>query len=160
MKKIIVYPGTFDPITQGHVDIIERATKLFDQVIVAVAENKQKKPCFSLEERISLAQESLKKVNNVIVKGFNNLLIHFMHECNSTIILRGLRAVSDFEFEFQLAGMNRHLDTSIETIFLTPSEQYAYISSTLVKEVSQLGGDVSKFVHPSVAKALVEKWAL
>ena len=154
MNNIVVYPGTFDPITNGHTDIIERAAKLFDKVIVGVAANPQKSPRFSLEQRIGLAQKVLGSISNVEVKGFDCLLIHFVSQCKAQVILRGLRAISDFEYEFQLAGMNRRLAPDIETVFLTPAEQYAYISSTLVREIAALGGDVSQFVHPYVVKAL------
>ncbi|MGE3920189.1 MAG: pantetheine-phosphate adenylyltransferase [Gammaproteobacteria bacterium] len=153
-KNIVVYPGTFDPVTRGHEDLVERAAKLFDKVIVAVAENPQKSPCFSHNERIEIAKEVFSSYSNVEIRGFDSLLVHFLKQCNASVILRGLRAVSDFEFEFQLAGMNRRLAPDIETIFLTPSEQYAYISSTIVREIAKLGGDVSQFVHPIVEKKL------
>jgi pantetheine-phosphate adenylyltransferase len=151
---IAIYPGTFDPATLGHVDLICRAAKLFDEVVVAIAENPGKAPLFTLEERVSMLEESIVGLGNVRVIGFNNLLMDCAREQNANTILRGLRAVSDFEYEFQLAAMNRHLDPSIETTFLTPSESYAFVSSTLIKEVASLGGDVSEFVSPQVMKAL------
>ena len=149
-----IYPGTFDPATLGHIDLISRAAKLFDEVIVAVAENQGKSPLFSLEERVSMLKDSINELANVRVIGFNNLLMDCAREQKANTILRGLRAVSDFEYEFQLASMNRHLDPSIETTFLTPSENYAFVSSTLIKEVASLGGDVSEFVSPQVMEAL------
>jgi pantetheine-phosphate adenylyltransferase len=148
------YPGTFDPVTLGHVDLIRRAAKLFDEVIVGVAGNRDKSPLFTLEERVSLLEQVVGGMENVRVIGFNNLLIDCVREQNADTILRGLRAVSDFEYEFQLAAMNRHLDPGIETTFLTPAESYAFLSSTLIKEVASLGGDVSEFVPPQVMKAL------
>lgn len=154
MANIVIYPGTFDPITNGHTDIIERASHIFDKVIVGIAANSQKKPRFSLEQRIQLAKVVLKELSNVEVKGFSTLLTQFAASENANLILRGLRAVSDFEYEFQLAGMNRRLSPTIETIFVTPSEKNNYISSTLVREIAALGGDVSQFVHPAVADAL------
>ena len=158
MPKITaIYPGTFNPITNGHIDLVERASRLFDQVIVAVAENTGKSPVFDLKARIELAEKSLATHSNVTVLGFNTLLVDFMRECDASVIIRGLRAVSDFEYEFQLASMNRHLDDKIETLFLTPAEQYSYISSTLVREIAQLGGDVSPFVPEFVATALKDK---
>ena len=153
-KKIALYPGTFDPITNGHIDLVERAAKLFDEVIVSIASNSKKNPLFSLDKRISLAQEILSKCPNVTVKGFDILLIDFAYQQNATVLIRGLRAVSDFEYEFQLASMNRNLAPDIESVFLMPAEEYSFISSSLVKEVAALGGDVSKFVHPIVNKAL------
>lgn len=153
----VVYPGTFDPITNGHTDLVYRATRLFDRVIVAVAANPAKKPTFNLHERVSMAQQVLVDFDNVEVLGFGNLLVEFVEECKAQVILRGLRAVSDFEYEFQLAGMNRRLAPQVETMFLTPAEQYAFISSTLVREVALLGGDVSPFVHQVVIAALRDK---
>lgn len=149
-----IYPGTFDPITNGHVDLVERATKIFEYVIVAVAANTHKKPFFPLEKRVELAQQSLSHFPQVIVCGFDCLLADFARQQQANIILRGLRAVSDFEFEFQLASMNRNIAPDLETLFLTPAEHYSYISSTLVKEIATLSGDVSKFVTPIVDKAL------
>lgn len=153
----VVYPGTFDPITNGHIDLVARATHLFDKVVVAVAANPTKKPTFNLDERVSLAQQVLADLPNVEVMGFNNLLVEFVESQGAEVILRGLRAVSDFEYEFQLAGMNRRLAPNVETMFLTPAEQYAFISSTLVREVAMLGGDVSPFVHEVVIAALRDK---
>ena len=152
-----VYPGTFDPITNGHEDLIQRASRLFDEVVVGVAHSQAKRPFFSLEERVGLAREVLAPYKNVSVMGFTGLLSEFVKEQTATVILRGLRAVSDFEYEFQLAGMNRHLYPEMETIFLTPSEQHMFISATLVREIAILGGDVSQFVHPLVAKKLKQK---
>jgi len=150
----VVYPGTFDPITNGHMDLVERASRMFDHIIVAVADNPKKKPLLDLEERVGLAREVLGHLDNVEVTGFNSLLANFVHEHNVNIILRGLRAVSDFEYEFQLANMNRVLAPTVESLFLTPAEKYSYISSTLVREISALHGDISNFVHPVVADAL------
>lgn len=155
----VVYPGTFDPITNGHTDLVERAARLFDHIIIAVADNPKKRPLLDLETRVDLAQSVLGHLANVEVVGFNNLLADFVKERNAQVILRGLRAVSDFEYEFQLANMNRVLAPNVESLFLTPSEQYSYISSTIVREVSALGGDVSNFVHPLVAKTL-KKYAI
>ena len=156
--KTIVYPGTFDPITNGHIDLIERASKLFDRIIVSIASSKKKSPLFSIEERISLATESLSHLPNVEIKGFDYLLVNFVKDCNADAVMRGLRAVSDFEYEFQLANMNRALSPDVESIFLTPAEKFSYISSSLVREISSLQGDVTKFVPPNVANALVKKF--
>lgn len=161
--RVVVYPGTFDPITSGHVDLVQRAAALFDRVVVAVADSPIKGPCFSLDERIELAQMALEQsghalVKNVEVLGFSSLLAHFVEEIGAGVILRGLRAVSDFEYEFQLASMNRHLIPSVETLFLTPAEQYSFISSSLVREIARLGGDVSDFVHPAVQDALRRRY--
>jgi len=152
-----VYPGTFDPITNGHSDLVRRASGLFDHVVVAVAVNVSKKPVCVVEERLALAKEVLSNLHNVNVVTFDNLLVEFAREQKAKVILRGLRAVSDFEYEFQLAGMNRRLAPDIETMFLTPDEKYAFISSSLVREVASLGGDVSEFVHPAVMQALQNK---
>lgn len=152
-----VYPGTFDPITCGHEDIVRRASRLFDRVIVAIAENRNKKPFFTLEERVDMAQRVLGGVPGVVVEGFSGLLIDFAASHQASTVLRGLRAVSDFEYEFQLAGMNRNLRPEIETIFMTPSDQYMFISSSMVREVAQLGGDVSPFVSPLVMTRLNAK---
>lgn len=152
-----VYPGTFDPITRGHEDLIRRASRLFDEIIVAIAESSNKVPFFSLDDRVSLARQVLADVPGVRVEGFSGLLIDFAASHQANIVLRGLRAVSDFEYEFQLAGMNRNLKPDIETIFMTPSDQYMFISSSMVREIAQLGGDVSPFVHPLVMKRLNEK---
>jgi len=150
----VVYPGTFDPITNGHTDLVERASRLFDKVILAIAVNPDKQDAFPIETRVSLAREVLAHIENVEVCSFDNLLVDFMRQREATVILRGLRAVSDFEYEFQLAGMNRHLAPEVETLFLTPAEQYTYISSSLVREISSLGGDVTPFVHKKVVAAL------
>jgi pantetheine-phosphate adenylyltransferase len=150
----IVYPGTFDPITNGHTDLVERASRLFDQVIVAVAVNVDKQAAFPIETRVSLVRDALAHIDNVEVCSFDNLLVDFVQQRDAQIILRGLRAVSDFEYEFQLASMNRNLAPEIETLFLTPAEQYAYISSSLVREIASLGGDVTPFVHGKVVAAL------
>ena len=158
MKPLIaIYPGTFDPITKGHSDLVERALHLFDKVIVAVAENTAKEPVFSLEERISMAKVALEQYQGVEVLTVPGLLVEFAKQHNAKAILRGLRAVSDFEYEFQLAGMNRKLAPEIETLFLTPAEKYAYISSSLVREIAALGGDVSPFVHKNVMAELVKR---
>lgn len=154
--KTIIYPGSFDPITNGHIDLVDRASRLFDRVIVAVAANEDKRPRFTLERRIELASESLQTFDNVEVQGFNCLLTDFAARCNANMILRGLRAVTDFDFEFQLASMNRRIAPTLETLFLTPSEQHAYISSTLVREIAHYNGDVTPFVPSVVAKALTE----
>lgn len=160
MTRTIIYPGTFDPITLGHMDLMKRATRLFDRVILAVAGDSSKTALFSFEERIELSREVLSGIDGVEVVGFRGLLANFAKEKNACALLRGLRAVSDFEFEFQLANMNRRLAPEIESLFLTPSEQYSFISSSLVKEVASLGGDVHEFVHPVVAKALKDKFPL
>ncbi len=157
--KTIVYPGTFDPITNGHVDLVERACKLFDQVVVGIASSEKKKPLFDLEERIGLARTALGHIPNVEVRGFDYLLVNFVHDCNAAAILRGLRAVSDFEYEFQLANMNRALSPDVESLFLTPAEKHSYISSSLVREIASLQGKISPFVHPAVAAALAKKFA-
>jgi pantetheine-phosphate adenylyltransferase len=157
MNNIAIYPGTFDPITKGHSDLVERSARLFDRVIVALAAKPGKQPVFSLEERIDLAKTVLSEYDNVEICGFDGLLVDFAHEKKANIIIRGLRAVSDFEYEFQLAGMNRKLANDIETLFLTPAEQYTYISSSLVREVASLGGDVSPFVHEKIVAELARK---
>lgn len=149
-----VYPGTFDPITNGHIDLIERAARLFPHVVVAVADNPAKNPLFPLKKRILLAEQSLAHLPNVRVQGFSGLLVDFVHEVNAQVIIRGLRAVSDFEYEFQLASMNRRLDDRVETVFLTPAEQYGFISSSLVREIARLGGPVADFVPLGVVNAL------
>jgi pantetheine-phosphate adenylyltransferase len=150
----VVYPGTFDPVTNGHTDLVERASRLFDHVLVAVAASSDKHTAFPLETRVSLARDVLAHIRNVEVCSFDNLLVDFMVQRKARVILRGLRAVSDFEYEFQLASMNRNLAPGIETMFLTPAEQYAYISSSLVREIASLGGDVTPFVHSKVVAAL------
>ncbi|MDH5479266.1 MAG: pantetheine-phosphate adenylyltransferase [Nitrosomonas sp.] len=156
MDKVI-YPGTFDPITRGHEDLVRRASRLFDQVIVAVAESSGKKPFFTIDERVNMAQEVLSDCPNVDVIPFSGLLMDFLRQQNARIILRGLRAASDFEYEFQMAGMNRGLYPDVETLFMTPSEQYMFISATIVREIAVLGGDADKFVHPLVAQQLRSK---
>ncbi len=152
----VAYPGTFDPITLGHIDLIERAARLFDQVVVAVAEDTHKTPLFDTDRRVALARESVAHLSNVLVTPFSGLLVSFAEAAGIGVILRGLRAVTDFELEFQLASMNRRMSPQVETLFLTPAEQYAFISSSLVREVSRLGGDVSAFVTPQVLAALRE----
>jgi pantetheine-phosphate adenylyltransferase len=158
VKGIAIYPGTFDPITNGHADLVQRARPLFDKVIVAIAASSGKAPAFTLDERIALAKTALAGMDNVEVCGFDILLVKFAQQCNASVILRGLRAVSDFEYEFQLTGMNRKLAPGIETLFLMPAEQYGYISSSLVKEVARLGGNVAEFVHPQVHESLKDKF--
>jgi len=155
--KTIVYPGTFDPITNGHIDLVERASRLFGKVVIGIASSRQKSPLFSIEERIHLATDCLKHVPNVEIHGFDSLLVDFVKEFNADAIMRGLRAVSDFEYEFQLANMNRALSPEIESIFLTPSEKFSYISSSLVREICSLKGDVSQFVPSNVAEALADR---
>lgn len=152
-----VYPGTFDPLTRGHEDLVRRASKLVDQLVVGVADSRAKRPFFSLQERLDIATEVLGHYPNVKVASFSGLLKDFVREHNAKIIVRGLRAVSDFEYEFQMAGMNRYLLPDVETLFLTPSDQYQFISGTIVREIALLGGDVSKFVFPSVEKWLRER---
>jgi len=153
-----IYPGTFDPITDGHIDLIVRASKLFYKVIVAVAENRGKAPLFSLNERVELVEKVVLHLPNVEIIGFNNLLIDCAKEQNARVVLRGLRAVSDFEYEFQLAGMNRRLSPELETMFLTPAEQYEFISSSMIREIARLNGDVSSFVPKCVEQQLVKKF--
>ncbi|HEV8259956.1 MAG TPA: pantetheine-phosphate adenylyltransferase [Burkholderiales bacterium] len=152
-----VYPGTFDPITRGHEDLVRRASTLFDEMIVAVADSRGKSPYFTVEERVAMARETLAPFDNVRVEGFSGLLMDFLHRHDAKIILRGLRAVSDFEYEFQMAGMNRNLFPDVETLFLTPAEQYMFISATMVREIASLGGDVSPFVNPIVIPRLKAK---
>ena len=154
-----IYPGTFDPLTRGHEDLVRRATGLFDEVILAVADSRAKRTFFTLEERVEMAREVLGDLKNVKVVGFSGLLIDFVRQHGGRVVLRGLRAVSDFEYEFQLAGMNRSLYPEFETLFLTPSEQHMFISATLVREIALLGGDVSKFVDPRVRERLRRKAA-
>ena len=155
--KTIVYPGTFDPITNGHVDLVERASRLFHRVIIAIASSRKKQPLFNLEERIDLAKQSLSHLDNIEVIGFDYLLVNFVKDQGADAILRGLRAVSDFEYEFQLANMNRALSPDIESIFLTPSEKLSYISSSLVKEIGSLGGNINEFVPSCVTEAMAKK---
>jgi pantetheine-phosphate adenylyltransferase len=157
MKVTAIYPGTFDPITNGHSDLIERASRLFTRVVVAVAGSSSKQPTFSFEERVALASEVLMGLPGVEVHGFRGLLVDYVQTCNAQIILRGLRAVSDFEYEFQLAGMNRRLYPGVETLFMMPAERYTYLSASLVREIAALGGDVSEFVHARVLAALRER---
>jgi len=154
MSVVAVYPGTFDPITNGHSDLIQRAAGLFDRVIVAIAANPGKTPLFDLEQRVTMVEQVLSQFDNVEVCGFSDLLVHFVKSKNAKVILRGLRAVSDFEYEMQLASMNRHLENSLETVFMTPSEETSFISASLVKEIALHGGDVSQFVHGHVVEAL------
>jgi len=154
----VIYPGTFDPITKGHGDLVERAAKLFDQVVIAVAASPKKNPLFPLEQRVELAREVTRHLPNVEVVGFSSLLAQFARDQKANALLRGLRAVSDFEYEFQLANMNRQLAPEVESLFLTPSEKHSYISSTLVREIASLGGNVEQFVHPMVAAALRERF--
>jgi len=159
MKIKAVYPGTFDPITLGHQDLVRRASSMFDELIVAVADSRVKHPFFTLEERVDMAKTVLTDYKNVTVVGFSGLLMHFAREHKAKVVMRGLRVVSDFEYEFQLAGMNRNLYPEVESIFLTPAEQFLFISATLVREISLLGGDVGKFVAPYVEKCLRKKIA-
>ncbi|MEW6165568.1 MAG: pantetheine-phosphate adenylyltransferase [Pseudomonadota bacterium] len=154
---IAVYPGTFDPFTRGHEDLVRRAARIFAHVVVGIAESHSKRPLFPLDERVEMARTLCADLPNVKVLGFSGLLMDFLRERNARVILRGLRAVSDFEYEFQMAGMNRSLHPDIETLFLTPGEQYMFISATMVREIAFLGGDVSLFVHPLVAERLAEK---
>jgi len=155
---VAVYPGTFDPITHGHTDLVSRAAQVFDHVIVAIAESPHKTPFFSLEKRIELAQSQLGDLKNIEIVGFSNLLVDFVQEKGAKVIVRGLRAVSDFEYEFQLASMNRNLCEDVETMFLTPDEKYGFISSTLVREVARLDGDVSQFVGTEIESALKKEF--
>ena len=156
-RRVAIYPGTFDPMTRGHEDLVRRATHLFDHVILGIAESRSKRPFFSLDERVEIAREVLSSYDNVHVQGFSCLLMDFLHQQGAKVILRGLRAVSDFEYEFQMAGMNRNLYPEVETVFLTPGEQYMFISATMVREIALLGGDVSKFVQPIVETRLAAK---
>ena len=155
----VAYPGTFDPITNGHSDLVERASKLFDRVIVAVAESPKKRPLLPLEQRVELTKQALAHLNNVEVVGFSGLLAEFLRKHDANVILRGLRAVSDFEYEFQLANMNRKLAPEAESLFLTPDEHLSFISSTLIREIASLGGDVAEFVHPAVNAALKQHFS-
>ncbi|MCU0868168.1 MAG: pantetheine-phosphate adenylyltransferase [Burkholderiales bacterium] len=155
--KRAVYPGTFDPMTRGHEDLVRRASQLFDTVVLAVADSSGKRPLFSLSERVDIAREVLASYRNVEVVGFSGLLMDFLKTVDARVVLRGLRAVSDFEYEFQMAGMNRILHPDVETLFLTPAEQYQFISATMVREIAQLGGDVSPFVNPLLLPRLAAK---
>jgi len=156
-NSVAVYSGTFDPLTRGHEDLVRRASRLFRKVVIAIAESRKKQPLFTLDERVEIAQRILAEVPNVEVLGFDCLLMDFMRAQGASVILRGLRAVSDFEYEFQMAGMNRSLHPDVETVFLTPDENYMFISATMVREIATLGGDVSKFVHPLVVERLRKK---
>jgi pantetheine-phosphate adenylyltransferase len=156
-KRIAVYPGTFDPLTSGHEDLVRRASKLFERIIIGVAESRSKRPLFTLGERVEIAREVLSGYPNVEIYGFDCLLMDFMRQHGASVIIRGLRAVSDFEYEFQMAGMNRNLYPDVETVFLTPSDQYMFVSATMVREIATLGGDVSKFVPAQVQKRLAVK---
>jgi pantetheine-phosphate adenylyltransferase len=157
MNRKAVYPGTFDPMTLGHEDLVRRAAGLFDHVVLAVADSKTKKPLFTLAERIDMARDALSDVKNVSIEGFSGLLMQFVREHDARVVLRGVRAVSDFDYEFQLAGMNRKMHPEVETVFMTPGEEYMFLSATLVREISVMGGDVSKFVSPVVAGRLKAK---
>jgi pantetheine-phosphate adenylyltransferase len=158
-SRIALYPGTFDPITGGHEDLVRRASRIFDRVIVGVANSRPKGPFFTLDERVEMAKEVLAPYPNVEVVGFTCLLMDFIHQQGAKVVLRGLRAVSDFEYEFQMAGMNRILYPEVETVFLTPGEQYMFVSATMVREIASFGGDVSKFVRPIVEKRLAARAA-
>jgi pantetheine-phosphate adenylyltransferase len=157
MKRIAVYPGTFDPVTNGHIDLVERSLRIFDKVIVALAENPKKAPLFSLEERIALFKKAIGKRKNVVIEGFDGLLVDYVKKKGAVGIIRGLRAVSDFEYELQMALMNRRLDNTIETVYLMPSEEYSFITSTIVKEAASYGGDVSSLVPRVVVTKLKKK---
>lgn len=157
MTVSAMYPGTFDPITLGHEDLVRRACRLFDRVVVAIAANPGKEPMFSIEERVALAESVLGEFDNVEVSGYEGLTVDFAKANDLQVIVRGLRAISDFEYEFQLANMNRHLTADVETAFLTPTEKYTYISSSLVREIASMGGDISEFVSPKVRDALLER---
>lgn len=158
MKRIAVYPGTFDPVTNGHVDLLERSLRIFDEVIVAIASNPKKAPLFSLEERISMFRDATARYKNVVIEGFDGLLVDYVKQKKAAGIIRGLRAVSDFEYEMQMALMNRRLDSDIETVFLMPNEEYSFITSTIVKEAASYGGDVSSLVPPVVVEKLRKKY--
>jgi len=157
-KSVAVYPGTFDPLTSGHEDLVKRASSLFERVIIGVAESRTKRPMFSLTERVEIAREVLTGYPNIEIHGFDCLLMDFMRQHGASVIMRGLRAVSDFEYEFQMAGMNRNLYPDVETVFLTPSDQYMFVSATMVREIASLGGDVSKFVPQQVQQRLATKF--
>ena len=157
MDNKVIYPGTFDPITRGHEDLVRRASRLFDQVVVAIAVSSNKQPFFTLEERVEMAQKVLSDCSNVKIMSFSGLLMNFLQQQNARIILRGLRAASDFEYEFQMAGMNRGMYPDVETLFMTPSEQYMFVSATIVREIASLGGNADAFVHPLVAQKLRER---
>jgi pantetheine-phosphate adenylyltransferase len=157
-KSVAVYPGTFDPLTSGHEDLVKRASSLFERVIIGVAESRTKRPMFSLDERVEIAREVLTGYPNIEIHGFDCLLMDFMRQHGASVIMRGLRAVSDFEYEFQMAGMNRNLYPDVETVFLTPSDQYMFVSATMVREIASLGGDVSKFVPAQVQQRLATRF--
>ena len=159
MERAGLYPGTFDPITNGHIDLVERASRMFDQLLIAIAANPTKEPLFSLEERLDMTRQTLAHIDDLTVIGFEGLLIDCAAKYNAQVVLRGLRAVSDFEYEFQLAAMNQRLDPEIDTVFLTPAENYTFLSASLVKEIASLGGDVSQFLDPKVNAALKAKLA-
>jgi pantetheine-phosphate adenylyltransferase len=150
----VVYPGTFDPFTRGHEDLVRRAARLFDAVVVGVADSESKRPFFDIAARVEMAREVLAPITNVTVTSFSSLLLQFVREQRARVVMRGLRAVSDFEYEFQMAGMNRRLDPEVETLFLTPSEEYTFVSATIVREIAKFGGDVSSFLHPLVNERL------
>jgi len=160
MTKIAIYPGTFDPVTRGHIDICERALKMFDQVVIGVADSLAKKPFFNIDERTDMLQTVFKDSPRILIRPFSCLLIDFTRDCGAEVIIRGLRAISDFEYEVQLAGMNRSLAPEIETLFLTAAQRYAFVSSSLVREIARLEGDVSEFLHPEVLRRLIEKLKL
>ncbi len=157
MTTKAIYPGTFDPITKGHIDLAERASQLFDEVVIAISASPSKQPLFDINERLEMAQISLSHIDNISVAGFDGLLIECVRTAQAQVVLRGLRAVSDFEYEFQLAAMNRRLDPTVETMFLTPSENYTFLSASMVKEIASLGGDVSQFLHPQINKRLADR---
>jgi len=159
MSKIAIYPGTFDPITNGHLDLLQRATRIFDEVVIAVADNPRKNPLFSIEERIAMVEEVSSHINNVTVEAFDDLLVNYVSRKNANFVIRGLRAVSDFDYEFQLASANRRLNENVETIFLTPSEDNYFISSSLVREISFYDGDIQSFVSEHVQGKVTAKWA-
>ncbi|MFT5505619.1 MAG: pantetheine-phosphate adenylyltransferase [Gammaproteobacteria bacterium] len=157
MSRIAIYPGTFDPVTRGHIDICHRALKMFDGIVIGVADSNAKQPFFDINERRQMLEEVFADEDRITIRPFSGLLIDFARECNAEVIVRGLRAISDFEYEVQLAGMNRSLANEIETVFLTAALQYAFVSSSLVREIARMGGDVSEFLHPSVLKKLTDK---
>ena len=159
VQHVAVYPGSFDPITLGHVEVAQRASKLFGRVILAVAADAEKKHMFSVDERVDMARRACEDIGNITVDSFEGLVVDYARRCGAQTLIKGLRAVSDFEYEFQMAGMNRGMDPSVEVVFLTPSEKYLFISATIVREVAFFGGDFSKFVHPIVAEALIKKVA-